>query len=371
MKKVLYVATVVKTHIMEFHIPYLKMFKEMGWETAVAAYNDYDNKEDCIIPYCDKYYDLPFVRNPVNLKNILAYKQLKRLINTEKYDIIHCHTPVGGMLTRLAAVDARKKGSIVFYTAHGFHFYTGSPFINWIVYYPVEKWLARKTDVLVTITKEDYLRAKKFNINKTVYIPGVGIDLNRFQRGKSCIDGDTMKMSLGIPKNVKVLLSVGEINKNKNHKIVLEALSHFPDVWYVLCGQGPLIDEYKKLSVKLGISNRVIFTGYRTDIENYYNIADVFVFPSIREGLPVALMEAIATEIVCVASRNRGTDDLLYDSKLRFNAHSTEELIKKLHIALFENCSEEIITNKKHLQRFAQENVLLLMRQYYQECNYK
>lgn len=122
MKKVLFVATVVKTHIMEFHIPYLKMFKEMGWETAVAARNDYENPADCVIPYCDTYYNIPFERNPLKPGNLKAYKELKHIIDEGEYDIIHCHTPVGAMLTRLAAKQARKQGTKVFYTAHGFHF---------------------------------------------------------------------------------------------------------------------------------------------------------------------------------------------------------------------------------------------------------
>lgn len=183
MKKVLFVATVVKTHIMEFHIPYLKMFKEMGWETAVAARNDYENPADCVIPYCDTYYNIPFERNPLKPGNLKAYKELKHIIDEGEYDIIHCHTPVGAMLTRLAAKQARKKGTKVFYTAHGFHFYKGAPAINWILYYPVEKWLSRYTDVLITINKEDFERAKTFRAGKVCYVPGVGIDLKKFNVG--------------------------------------------------------------------------------------------------------------------------------------------------------------------------------------------
>ena len=183
MKKVLFVATVVKTHIMEFHIPYLKMFKEMGWETAVAARNDYENPADCVIPYCDTYYNVPFERNPLKPGNLKAYKELKHIIDEGEYDIIHCHTPVGAMLTRLAAKQARKQGTKVFYTAHGFHFYKGAPVINWILYYPVEKWLSRYTDVLITINKEDYERAKTFKAGKVCYVPGVGIDLKKFNAG--------------------------------------------------------------------------------------------------------------------------------------------------------------------------------------------
>ena len=365
--KVLYVATVVKTHIMEFHVPYLKMLKEMGWETAVAARNDYDNPAECVIHYCDTYYDIPFERNPFKLGNLKAYKELKRVIDDGNYDIIHCHTPVGAMLTRLAAGDARKKGSKVFYTAHGFHFYKGASLINWLLFYPGEKLLARKTDVLITITHEDYKRAQAFKSEAVKYIPGIGVDLRRFKKG-SPESTAVLRAELGIPSDAIVFLSVGEVNKNKNHKVAIQALTSFPDCWYVLCGRGPLIDEYRKLAESLGVSDRVIMTGYRTDVVDFYNMADIFVFPSFREGLPVALMEAMATGLICVASRNRGTDDLLEESRLLFDAENRAELVEKLKLALSSDCSYEVQRNTEHLKVFDINNTLRLVQSFYQDA---
>ena len=315
MKKILYVATVVKTHIMEFHIPYLKMLKEMGWETAVAARNDYDNPNDCVIPYCDTYFDIPFERNPLKPRNIKAYKNLKKIIDEGEYDIIHCHTPVGAMLTRLAARNARKKGTKIIYTAHGFHFYKGAPIINWLLYYPVEKYLSYFTDVLITINKEDYNRAKSFKARKVYYVPGVGIDLNKFNT--SYIDEGEIRKELDIPKDAKVLLSVGEVNKNKNHRVGIEALAKVNDVnaYYVICGSGPLIESHMNLAKSLGVSDRVIFAGYRTDVVDFYKMADIFLFPSLREGLPVALMEAMACGLPIICSNIRGNTDLIEDKK--------------------------------------------------------
>ena len=155
-KRVLIIATVVKTHIMQFHIPTLKLFKEMGWETAVAARNDYQNPEDCQIPYCDQFYDIPFERIPFKPKNIECYKRLKDIIDQGDFQIIHCHTPVGGALGRLAAQKAREEGTRVLYTAHGFHFYRGAPLLNWLLYYPVEKYCSRLTDAILTINQEDF-----------------------------------------------------------------------------------------------------------------------------------------------------------------------------------------------------------------------
>lgn len=364
MPKILYVATVVKTHIMEFHVPYLKMLKEMGWNTAVAARNDYDDPAECVIPYCDTYYDIPFERNPFKLGNIKAYKMLKAVIDKGNYDIIHCHTPVGAMLTRLASGDARKKGSKVFYTAHGFHFYKGASLINWLLFYPGERLLARKTDVLVTITHEDYKRARNFKAGAVKYIPGIGVDLNRFKKGSS-ERTVILRTELGIPKDATVFLSVGEVNANKNHKVVIEALPSLPDAWYVLCGRGPLIDEHRKLAESLGVSNRVIMTGYRNDVVDFYSMADIFVFPSFREGLPVALMEAMATGLICVASRNRGTDDLLEGSRLLFNAGNVSELVEKLKLAQSSDCSDEVQRNTEHLRSFDINNTLRLVKGFY------
>ena len=298
MKKVLFVATVVKTHIMEFHIPYLKMFKEMGWETAVAARNDYDNPADCVIPYCDTYYNVPFERNPLKPGNLKAYKELKHIIDEGEYDIIHCHTPVGAMLTRLAAKQARKQGTKVFYTAHGFHFYNGAPAINWILYYPVEKWLSRYTDVLITINKEDYERAKTFKAGKVCYVPGVGIDLKKFNVGY--VNKEQKRKEIGVSADDFVLLSVGELIPRKNHEVVIRALSvlkqqdNLSHIEYVICGRGVYEADMKKLAEGLDVADHIHFLGYRNDISEICNCADLFVFMSHQEGLPVALMEAMA-----------------------------------------------------------------------------
>lgn len=367
MPKILYVATVVKTHIMEFHIPYLKMLKDMGWETAVAARNDYENPQECNIPYCDTFFDIPFERQPFKSGNIKAYKRLKRIIDNGNYDIIHCHTPVGAMITRLAAREARKRGTKVFYTAHGFHFYKGAPLLNWILYYPVEKWLSHMTDVLITITHEDYERAnRKFKSVKVEYVPGVGIDIKRFGKG-SPERSVELRSELGIPDSATVLLSVGEVNANKNHKVVIQVLPYFPNMYFVICGQGSLINEHRELAEELGVSNRVIMTGYRNDVVDFYNMANVFVFPSFREGLPVALMEAIASGLICVASRNRGSDDLIIDKDLLFDPKNVDDLKDKLKLALNRDWDENVRHNKEHLLQFDLSNTLELMQSFYNE----
>lgn len=257
-KKALFVATVVKKHIMEFHIPYLKMFQEMGWETAVAARNDYENPADCVIPYCDRYYDIPFERSPLKGGNIKAYFLLKRLIDRGNYDIVHCHTPVGGILTRFAARDARKKGLKVIYTAHGFHFYKGAPLLNWMLFYPVEWLCSWWTDVLITINKEDYRLAKRrLHAKKMEYVHGVGIDLDKFTAGKT--DVEEKRKSLNLGKKDVMLLSVGELSKRKNHEAVIRAVAQLciPQLKYFICGTGMLKEYLIALINELGMQKQV------------------------------------------------------------------------------------------------------------------
>ena len=241
MKKVLFVATVVKTHIMEFHIPYLKMFQDMGWETAVAARNDYEDPADCKIPFCDTYYDIPFERLPWKAANIKAYRELKAIIDREHFDIIHCHTPVGAMIARLAARDARKRGTKVIYTAHGFHFFKGAPVKNWLMFYPAEWLLAPLTDVLVTINKEDYAFAKKkIHAKRIEYVPGVGVDTAKFHVGT--VDRAEKRRELGLTEQDFLILTVAEMTKNKNHSTVLKALAllknepGYESMHYLICG---------------------------------------------------------------------------------------------------------------------------------------
>jgi glycosyltransferase involved in cell wall biosynthesis len=316
MSKVLFVATVVKKHIKVFHLPYLKWFKKNGYETHVCASNDYENKLDCEIPYCDNFFDLPFRRSPFNPNNIKVYKELKGIIDSNEYDIIHCHTPMGGVLTRLAAHNARSKGTKIIYTAHGFHFFKGAPLMNWLLYYPIERMLAGFTDVLITINKEDYLRASSsFKAKKVEYIPGVGIDTGRYSG--QIVNDFEKRRELGIPKNAFAILSVGELNRNKNHEVIIKALAKIkdPNTFYMICGQGDYENYLTKLADSLGVKDRVIFLGFRNDLSEIYKVADMFAFPSYREGLSVSLMEAMASGLPVVCSNVRGNSDLIEDQK--------------------------------------------------------
>ena len=315
-KKVLFVATVVKTHMMQFHLPYLKMFQDMGWETAVASRNDYENPADCVIPYCDTYYDIPFERMPWKPKNITAYRMLKKIIDEGEYDIIHCHTPVGAMIARLAALGARKKGTKVIYTAHGFHFFKGAPLLNWLLFFPVEWLLAPVTDVLITINLEDHARAKRLMKAKRIeYVPGIGIDTGKFRADPEMYR--KKRQELGFREEDFLILTVAEMTKNKNHITHLQALAllknkpDFANMHYLIVGRGEEWPHLEQSARELGIADHVHFLGYRTDAPDFYRCSDLFLFMTFREGLSVALMEAMGSGLPILCSRIRGNTDLV------------------------------------------------------------
>ena len=341
-KKVLFVATVVKTHIMQFHIPYLKMFREMGWETAVASRNDYENSADCQIPYCDTYYDIPFERLPWKPKNIQSYKMLKKIIDEGNYDIIHCHTPVGAMIARLAALSARKKGTKVIYTAHGFHFFTGAPMLNWLLFYPVEKLLSPVTDVLITINREDHARAlKKLHAKRIEYVPGVGINTAKFRN--LTIDREAKRCSLGYGEEDFLVLTVAEMTANKNHITILRALAilkekgELGNIHYLICGRGEMWSSLEASARELGISDHVNFLGYRTDAPELYKASDLFAFVTFREGLSVALMEAMSSGMPIVCTKIRGNTDLIEDGVSGQFCENSPEAVAQAFLQMYRN----------------------------------
>ena len=358
-KKVLFVATVVKTHMMQFHIPYLKMFQEMGWETAVASKNNYENPEDCQIPYCDTYYDIPFERMPWKPRNIQSYKMLKKIIDEGNYDIIHCHTPVGAMIARLAALAARKKGTKVIYTAHGFHFFKGAPLLNWLLFYPAEWLLAPVTDVLITINKEDHARAlKQLHAKRIEYVPGVGIKTAKFRN--LSMDRDAKRESLGYGDGDFLLLTVAEMTPNKNHITILKALALLKEwgelgkIHYLICGRGEMWASLEQSAKEMGIDDHVNFLGYRTDAPELYKASDLFLFVTLREGLSVALMEAMSSGMPIVCAKIRGNTDLVDDNISGVFSENDPETIARHILALYRNPEK-----RKTLGQAASEKALL------------
>ncbi len=310
-KKVLLVAT-VQSHIGQFHKPLMKLLKENGWEIHVAARNNLAEKDTLSLDYPDKVFDIHFQRSPFKLSNINAYRQLKQLLKEQKYDVVHCNTPVGGILGRLAARRYRKEGTKVFYTAHGFHFYKGAPWINWLLYYPIEKLIARWTDKLITVNWEDFSFASQRMPCPVYHIHGVGVDSLRYHM-VSEEEKETKRADLGLKGTV--LLSAGELLPNKNQKTAILALNEvrkkIPDTYLFIAGNGPERSFLEQLACQLGIEDYVVFLGYTTKLPVYMQSCDAFISCSFREGLGMNILEALACGKPVIASDNRGHRELI------------------------------------------------------------
>lgn len=311
--KVLLVAT-VQSHICQFHKPLVAMLHEHGCEVHVVARNNLAEKNGLKLDFVEQVFDVPFQRSPFSPKNLGAYKQLKKIIDEGSYDVIHCNTPVGGVLGRLAARKARKHGTKVFYTAHGFHFYKGAPKKNWLIWYPVEKFMCRYTDKLITITQEDYdLASAKFP-TQVERIHGVGANSEKYRKlsETECME---LRHELGYTDDDKLLLCTGELLPNKNQIAAIRAMKILmekqPNIKLLLAGNGPTLPELQAEVAALGLQEHVEFLSYRTDLERYANIADVIVSCSYREGLPMNIVEGMLLSKPVVASYNRGHRELI------------------------------------------------------------
>ncbi|MBD2872048.1 glycosyltransferase family 4 protein [Paenibacillus arenilitoris] len=307
--KILFCAS-VDYHFQAFHLPVMQWFKEQQWEVHVAANGGLD------LPFVDRKFDLPIERSPFSLSNAKAYRTLKAIVETNDYSIVHGHTPMGGVLARLAARKARRAGTKVIYTAHGFHFCKGGPLLNWLLYYPIEKGLSGSTDCLITINGEDYGLAaeKRFKAGRIEHVHGVGVDTARY-KPMAKIERWRLRQEMDYRTDDFLLFYAAEFNKNKNHQLLIAALAaikdQVPHARLLLAGQGPLLEPCRELAARLGVEPMVRFLGYRRDIDRLLPMCDVAVASSLREGLPVNIMEAMACGLPVVATRNRGHAELI------------------------------------------------------------
>ena len=351
--KILLTAT-VQSHIVQFHKPLVEMLHEHNCEVHVAARDNLAEKNGLKLDFAEKVFDVPFSRSPKSKDNIKAYKQLKKIIDEGQYDVIHCNTPMGGIVTRLAARKARKNGTKVFYTAHGFHFYKGAPKKNWIVFYPIEKFFANHyTDKLITITNEDYdLANKKFKC-QIERIHGVGVDEKRYFPIQED-EKKQLRLEMGYNENQKLILCIGELLPNKNQQMAIrmmpEILKKYPDAMLLIAGNGPEKNNLENLTVELGLQNNVKLLGYVTNLEDYQHIADMCVSCSRREGLPLNIVEAMMSGTPVVATYNRGHRELINDEQngylvsINDNSSMTEKVLTLLdYSSIYKSISENAI----------------------------
>ena len=328
-RKVIFVANTARFFVM-FEQNNIKLLQSMGYEVHCASNFEQERDVDAksILEKLNvTIHQIDIARSPFSARNLNAYRQLKALMKQERFDLVDCHTPMGGVLARLAAKAT--KTAPVLYTAHGFHFYKGCPLQNRLIYETIERWLAHYTDGLITINEEDYQAAKSFHLRGKAYkIPGVGIDVKGIHDLK--VDRAQKRRELGVPEDAFVMLSVGDLNANKNHSTAIKAFAKadIPNSYYLICGEGELRNELNSLAEKLGVSQRVRLLGFRNDVREILKASDLFVFPSFREGLSVALLEAASAGVTCIASNIRGNVDLLEQSQQALNQKGYEKFDK-------------------------------------------
>ena len=367
-KKVAMIATTVSM-ISNFMVPHIQWLVQQG--AVVDCYSNTDNF-DCSNLDMENVnvYHIPFTRSPFTMSNLKGYKQLKKYFKENKYDLVSCMQPVGGVMGRMIA----KKFKVpCLYTAHGFHFFKGCPLKNKLIYKTIEKHFAKYTDVLVTINEEDYQSALKFKAKKVYKINGIGVDLSTYKINKD-LDKVKFKKSLGLEKDDFIITSIGELNENKNTYRLLECIKNIdnPKVKYLICGRGPLQEKYEKYIKENNLQDRVKVLGYRKDIPDILTIADVYIMPSYREGLSKSMMEAMCCGAPIVCSKIRGNIDLVGGDGIggyMCNPSSTEEFTEAILKVL--NNTEEVKDftkrNKEFIKNFDIKVVLKQMEEIYKE----
>lgn len=372
--KVLIVATVY-SHIAQFHQPLIDMLKEHNFEVHICGKNNLALKNGLKINNVDKYYDIDFSRSPISLKNIKAYKILKKIMIENKYDIIHCNTPVGGVIPRLIKRNNTTIDSRIIYTAHGFHFFKGASLKNWLLYYPIEKILSENTDTLITINKEDYsLAQRKFKkCNDIRYVHGVGIDSKKFGINMRENELKQFKENLGLNESDFVLCYVAEQIKRKNQIMAISAMEKIvktnKNIKLLLVGNGILEEKYKKIIQKKDLEQNVFFLGYRRDIASIMKITDVYISTSTQEGLPVNIMEALCSQLPIIATNCRGNSDLITNGENGYLVSIND--LDEFNKCIFRLYSDQNLRrnfsnfSQKHIEPFLVENVINEMKDIY------
>lgn len=369
MKDKVLIVTTTPYMIRQFLMNDIIILQELGYEVDVAtnfqSFNVIDEKsllefKSILNDKNITIHQIDFPRSIFSIKELIqSYMDIKKLLIKNNYKLMHTHTPIASVISRFVAKNISNMK--VIYTAHGFHFFKGAPIQNWIIFYPIEKWLSKYTDVLITINKEDFNRAKKkFKMKKIEYVPGVGINIDYIKNVN--VDKEKLKKELNIPLKNKVIISVGELSKRKNHELVIKALKDINNVTYIICGQGNLKTHLNNLAKKNEVDLRLL--GFRNDRIELIKMSDLFVFPSLQEGLPVALMEAICCEIKCIASKIRGNVDLLKPSDT-FDLKDINYLKNMIERDLHYNDINYQIYYKKNILKFDKNQITRSIRKIY------
>lgn len=337
MKKVLYVTTVSRT-INAFLIPHINMLLDNGYEVHCACSIDKPVDKE-LQRRGVKIFEVPFSRNPLGIGNIKAFIKLEELQRINDYDIVHVHTPIAAIYGRLLKLNFPSLRII--YTAHGYHFLKGGSKLGWILYYPIEKIMAKFTDVTININKEDYeITKEKLKPKKCYLLNGVGLDLDKYKK-LSSKEIQEKRKEFGLKDKDFVVLMIAEINKNKNHIQLINAMDilkdKYPNIKVLCIGDGTLKESLEKQIILRNLQNNIFMLGYRLDVNKLINISDIGMLLSRREGLPRNIMEFMACGRKVIATDIRGCRDLICDETIGTlvnvdDYESTAKAIEKYYI---------------------------------------
>jgi len=365
-RKVLFTANTLR-HLYLCHIPYLKYFKDKEYDVHVAS------DSDEILDNVDKSFRLSIKRTPYSFKNVKAIFQLKKIIKKEEYDLIHTHTPMGSVVTRIALKLSGIKNTKIVYTAHGFHFFKGCSWINYILFYPIEKILSRYTDMIITINKEDYEFAKRHFKTKVRYIPGIGFNEDKFKNKLNNKEKIEFRKSLGLSNKDYIVSYVAEISKRKRHDYLLKVIAkmNITNEKFLLIGDDSRIGIIRKLIDKYNLHDVVKIIGFNNDISNYLDISDLVISVSMQEGLPLNVMEAMYKEKPIIVTDCRGNRDLIKDkvNGLVVGINNKEELINSMQFLKNDKAMaiKLGLKNRKMVLKYSINSVMPKMENIYKE----
>lgn len=358
MKKVLFIAT-VQSHIINFHIPYINLLQKKGYEVHVATKLDNDRYKNAS-EYVENviWENIDFSRNPLSKEIFKSYKQIYKYIKENKFDLIHVNTPIASFLTRLAA--KKQNISPIIYTAHGFHFFKGAPIQNWFIYYPLEKMASKWSDAIITMNKEDYDISKlKFNNKRcnTYHINGIGVDFKKYVSLKA---NDSMRKKLDIESNDLVLSIIGEINKNKNQKQIIDALinlrSKYDNIKLLIVGDGDMYQDISSYIEEKNAKDYIKILGFRRDVPEILSLSDIVISCSYREGLPKNIIEAMISKSAIICTDVRGNRDLVthMENGILVPVNDSEQMSKAI----------ELLYTDRELLKVMSEKSYMLAREY-------
>ena len=366
MKKILYITTVSGT-INAFLVPHIEMLLENGYKVDCATSINIEISKK-LTDKGVKVFNIPFNRNPLNISNIKAFKELINIQKENNYDIIHVHTPVASIYGRLLKLRFSKLKTI--YTVHGYHFFKGGPKIGWLVYYPIEKIMAKLTDITITINEEDYeITKKKLRPGKCYWINGVGIDLNKY-KPLSKEKKQQKRDELALKDDDFIVIMIAELNKNKNQIQLIKAIEvlkdEYPNIKAICVGAGPCFDLLQKEINERFLQDNVKLLGFRTDINELINISNIGVLLSYREGLPRNIMEIIANGKNVITTNIRGCKDINCNNNIGKMVNIGDYKQTAKFILEYYNNSEKIEKNN-FCEKYSIDNINKQLRKILEE----